>query len=64
MSHHVEPAAVVGMARLLYDTCPGAWLLTIPGSAFTVGDTLSPTGKRNNDLALDLVYRWLIESGG
>jgi hydrogenase maturation protease len=61
LTHHVEPAEVLAMAHLLYDAYPETWLLTIPGSAFSVGDAFSPTARRNSEIAQELIRSWLAE---
>jgi hydrogenase maturation protease len=41
-THHLSPATLLAIARDLYGAYPRAWLLTICGNRFDVGDLLSP----------------------
>jgi hydrogenase maturation protease len=41
-THHLDPGALLAIARDLYGAYPKAWLLTICGSCFDPGDSLSP----------------------
>jgi len=40
-SHQVDPAALLGMARLLYGRAPEAWLITVAGESFEHAEVLS-----------------------
>ncbi|MBN1558065.1 MAG: hydrogenase maturation protease [Lentisphaerae bacterium] len=52
-SHGVEPADVVGLARDLFGSRAGAYLLGIRGYRFDgFGETLSPPARRNLDAAV------------
>ena len=41
-THHVEPAALLQGARLLYGCHPRAYLYTVRGETFKLGDSFSP----------------------
>ena len=41
-THHLSPGLLLAIARDLYGAYPRAWLLTICGSRFDAGDSLSP----------------------
>jgi hydrogenase maturation protease len=49
MGHHVGPSVILTYARLLYDKCPPAWLLTAPGFDFDHGEGLSDAAERALD---------------
>jgi hydrogenase maturation protease len=49
LGHHLGPSVVLTYARLLYDKCPPAWLLTAPGVDFDHGEGLSDGAKRALD---------------
>ena len=40
-THHVNPATLLANAERLYGKCPAAWLCTITGRNFKLGDPLS-----------------------
>ena len=40
-THHVNPATLLADAERLYGKCPAAWLYTITGRNFGLGDSLS-----------------------
>lgn len=41
MGHHLDPTVVMAYAFYLYDRNPPAWLLTVPGVDFALGEGLS-----------------------
>ncbi|MEZ4860036.1 MAG: hypothetical protein R3C14_01955 [Caldilineaceae bacterium] len=43
LGHHLIPSALLLYAQQLYHTCPPAWLVTIPGSDFELGEGFSET---------------------
>lgn len=43
LGHHLIPSALLLYATYLYGVCPPAWLVTIPGSDFALGEGFSPT---------------------
>jgi hydrogenase maturation protease len=45
-SHHLDPAALIGLTETLYATSPPAFLITITGSYFGYSDRLSPAVRR------------------
>ncbi len=45
-SHHVAPAALLAYASALFDRCPTAWLVTVPGQVFDIGALISPLTMR------------------
>lgn len=40
--HYGDPHALLALAKSLYGRSPRAWLITIPGHNFELGETLSP----------------------
>lgn len=40
--HFGDPRVLLALAQVLYGRCPKAWLITIPGQNFSLGETLSP----------------------
>jgi Ni,Fe-hydrogenase maturation factor len=40
--HSGDPRALLALTQSLYGCCPRAWLITIPGSNFELGESLSP----------------------
>ncbi len=51
--HFGDPRALLALAQLLYGRCPKAWLITIPGQNFELGEALSPETARGMAQALD-----------
>jgi hydrogenase maturation protease len=45
-SHHLDPAALAGLADALYDHVPPMVLVSVTGAAFTGADRLSPAVQR------------------
>ncbi len=41
-THHLSPTGLLGLSLELYGCCPKAYLLTICGESFEIGDSLSP----------------------
>lgn len=42
-SHHLSPASLLQLTVKLYGRCPPAYLITVTGANFDLGETLSPT---------------------
>ena len=45
LGHHLTPETLLLYAQLLYSRKPAAWLVTVPGIAFSHGETLSELSK-------------------
>ena len=45
LGHHLTPETLLLYARLLYGQQPAAWLVTVPGTAFNHGESLSELTK-------------------
>lgn len=43
LGHHLIPSALLLYAKQLFGLCPPAWLVTIPGYDFELGEGFSPT---------------------
>lgn len=41
-THHLSPGSLLAVARDLYGVFPRAWLLTVGGRSYEVGETMSP----------------------
>jgi len=59
MGHALDPGGLLGLALQAFGRAPGAWLVTIPTSAFEIGARLSPAARAGLDEALDRMRRWL-----
>lgn len=42
LGHHLIPSALLLYAKQLFGSCPPAWLITIPGYDFELGEGFSP----------------------
>jgi len=62
-SHHLDPAALTGLAEALYDHMPPMVLISVAGIAFTDGDRLSPAVQRALPEVVERVARAVQEHG-
>ncbi len=51
--HFGDPRALLALGQVLYGRCPRAWLITIPGQNFELGESLSPQTQCGMAQALD-----------
>lgn len=51
--HFGDPRALLALSQVLYGRCPKAWLITIPGHNFDLGEALSPETACGMAQALD-----------
>ncbi|MFH1533268.1 MAG: hydrogenase maturation protease [Pseudomonadota bacterium] len=59
-THHVEPGAVLALAKDLFGETPDAFALGIRGYEFNdFGERLSDAARRNLDAALEFLVPWL-----
>jgi hydrogenase maturation protease len=56
-SHHLDPAALAGLAGALYQTVPPMVLVSIAGACFDGGDRLSPPLQETLPKVVDTVAR-------
>ena len=63
-SHHLDPAALAGLADALYDHVPPMVLISVGGAAFTVADRLSPAVQRALPEVVERVARVVQEHCG
>jgi hydrogenase maturation protease len=45
IGHASRPAELLALALALYGRCPSAWMITLPGSQFAPGTSLSPLAE-------------------
>jgi hydrogenase maturation protease len=50
--HFGDPRALLALAQQLYGAHPKAWLITVPGTNFGLGESLSPQTQRGMDEVL------------
>ncbi len=58
LAHICDPAGLLTLCRTLHERCPEAWILTIPGSHFDIGEKLSLQAQSNAIEALALARDW------
>lgn len=58
-SHHLEPTVFLGLLQLLYERCPTAWLVTVPGYRFDLEERLSPEAHLGAERAVAQIVDWL-----
>ena len=56
-SHHLDPAALAGLAEALYGEAPPMTLISVTGASFDHGDRLSPALQRALPEVVDRVAR-------
>jgi hydrogenase maturation protease len=59
LGHSMSPAGLLDLAARLYEGAPEAWLLSVPGSDFGFGESLSPQTRARLPEAARQVEAWL-----
>jgi hydrogenase maturation protease len=59
LAHGSSPALLLGLARALFGRQPPAWLLTIPGEDFGLGEGFSALAEAGVRTALEQLEAWL-----
>jgi len=62
-AHVSDPRSLLALTQWLYDKCPPASWLMIPGHQFELGETLSPDTEAAMTAALEWIQDWLAELG-
>jgi hydrogenase maturation protease len=60
-SHHLDPEVFLGLLELLYNKIPSAWMVSVQGRAFGVGEPLSPEAHRSAEKAAVQIVDWLFK---
>lgn len=56
MTHHLRPSFLLGLALSVWGRCPEAWLVTVGGQDFELGEGLSPeVEKRVEKVAREII---------
>ena len=63
MTHHLDPAGLVGLARELWGTAPPVVLVSVGVSSLELGDTLTPDVEKAIPRAADAVAAIIEELG-
>lgn len=58
-THRMSPAAVLALCHELFGRIPKAYILSIRGHHWDIGEGLSPQGAENLEQALDLLREFL-----
>ncbi|MEB3281982.1 MAG: hydrogenase maturation protease [Lyngbya sp.] len=53
--HHLNPQSLLTLAKTLYHKTPEAWLISVPGVDFELGEILSETAKQGVIMALEKI---------
>ncbi len=61
--HTGDPQSVLALTQALYEHCPQAWWVTVPGVNFGVGDSLSLKAEQGVAKALERIEQLLKETG-
>jgi len=59
LGHALMPGAVLHLAARLYGVAPPAWLLSVPGRDFEIGEELSPEATARLPEAMRRLEAWL-----
>jgi hydrogenase maturation protease len=59
--HISDPRSLLNMARWLYGGCAEAWLLTVPGVNFSIGERISATATRGIERAIERIAAMVVE---
>lgn len=59
LAHQCDPTFLLALARRVYGVAPPAWLLTLPGEDFGLGEGFSPLGWDSLQQALRTAERWI-----
>ncbi|MCS6851370.1 MAG: hydrogenase maturation protease [Gemmataceae bacterium] len=57
VGHTFTPGQLLGLTQLVHGRTPEAWLVTVPGCCFAVGEGLSPTAAAGVRQACGLIER-------
>ncbi|MGA7953237.1 MAG: hydrogenase maturation protease [Gloeobacterales cyanobacterium] len=60
--HTGNPQSLLALTKVLYNHCPQAWWVTIPGINFQVGDSLSFIAKQGISMALERIRQLIQET--
>lgn len=52
LGHTADPRSLLALAQAVFGRCPAAWLVTIPGVEFELGENVSATAARGIAQAL------------
>lgn len=52
IGHSIKPTYLLALTKSLYSYSPPAWLITVPGVNFELGDCLSPIAEQGISIAL------------
>ena len=61
LTHHVDPAFLLGLMETLYSRAASAWLVSVQGSDFGFGEGLSPEAARTADQVSLEILEYLTE---
>ncbi len=53
--HTADPRSLLALTQALYDYCPQAWWIKVPGVNFELGDHLSPIAETGVAIALQQI---------
>jgi hydrogenase maturation protease len=60
-SHSLDPRVFMGLLKLLYDRTPNAWLVSVQGHEFDLGEPLTRPAHRNAEKAAVQIMDWLFK---
>jgi len=63
MAHHASARVILALARDVFGRAPEAWLVTIPGRNFEIGEVLSEIATQGKQKALELIKAIQLRAG-
>jgi hydrogenase maturation protease len=52
IGHTADALSLLALCQSLYNHCPPAWLVTVPGINFELGDRISPIAEKGIEIAI------------
>ncbi|MBI5551662.1 MAG: hydrogenase maturation protease [Desulfobacterales bacterium] len=62
-SHQLTPTVFLGLLHLLYQSHPTAWVVSVQGRSFDLGEGLSAEARRDAERAAAQIVDWLYIQG-
>lgn len=63
MTHHLKPSFLMGLVHAIEGRCPEAWLVSVQGEDFGIGEGLSPSTEWLAEQAIEEVLAFVAGEG-
>ncbi len=64
MTHHLKPSFLMGLVHAIEGVCPEAWLVSVQGEDFGIGEGLSPSTERRAEQVTEEIVSFVQASQG